>query len=65
MILRKLFVVVGRVCPEKELELIEFNFKVQHRIMPCGVVLKKCTLRTQVCMVFVDNDQTIVHLHNE
>ena len=34
-------VFVRRVCQEKEKKLKEFNFKVLHGILPCGVNLKK------------------------
>ena len=55
-------VFVRRVCQEREKKLKEFNFKVLHGILPCGVNLKKWKIRnTNICDV-CDEEQTIAHL---
>ena len=53
---------VRRVCQEKEKKLKEFNFKVLHGIMPCGVNLKKWKIRNTSSCDVCDKEQTIVHL---
>ena len=55
-------VFVRRVCQEREKKLKEFNFKVLHGILPCGVSLKKWKIRnTNICDI-CDEEQTIAHL---
>ena len=55
-------VFVRRVCQEREKKLKEFNFKVLHEILHCGVNLKKWKIsNTNICDV-CDEEQTIAHL---
>ena len=55
-------VFVSRVHQEREKKLKEFDFKVLHGILPCGVNFKKWKItNSNICDV-CDAEQTIAHL---
>ena len=55
-------VFVMRVCQEREKKFKEFNFKVLHWILPCGVNLKKWKISSTNIYDVCDEEQTIAHL---
>ncbi len=53
---------VRRVSSEKEKKMKEFNFKLLHGILPCGVNLVKWKIRDSSQCDVCDKEQTIIHL---
>jgi len=55
-------VFIRRVCLEREKKLKEFNFKLLHGILPCGINLKRWKIRNSSICDVCDQEQSIMHL---